>query len=75
VSYGLLFTEINRVVLDKKINEQIVIAAFPSLNYCYDKIITKMKIDKTMPVLLYLTETPPGETRGINGYKLRLPYV
>jgi hypothetical protein len=54
VSYGLLFTEINRVVLDDNINEQIVIAAFPSLNYCYDKMITKMGIDKTTPVLWHL---------------------
>jgi N-acyl-L-homoserine lactone synthetase len=54
VSYGLLFTEINRVIFDDKIKEQIVIAAFPSLNYCYDKMITKMGIDKTMPVLWHL---------------------
>lgn len=52
-SHGLLYTELNRVTLNKETNEEIIVCGFPSLHYCYDKIVSKLKIDTTKPVLWY----------------------
>ena len=51
---GLLFKELNRVMIDNNPEEEIVVSAFPTLNYCYDKMIHKIPLDPKKPVLWHL---------------------
>ena len=50
-SCGLVFKELNKIVLNNITKEEIIIAGFPSLNYCYDQIVAKSGIDINKPVL------------------------
>jgi N-acyl-L-homoserine lactone synthetase len=53
-SYGLVFSELNKIVLNKETNEVISVSAFPTLNYCYDKMVGNLGIDSREPVLWHL---------------------
>jgi N-acyl-L-homoserine lactone synthetase len=53
-SYGLLFSQLSRITLNEETHEEIVVSGFPSLNYCYDKMVKGMKIDTNVPVLWHL---------------------
>ena len=53
-SHGLLFSQINRIMLNPETKEEIIVSGFPCLNYCYDKMVKGMKIDANAPVLWHL---------------------
>jgi N-acyl-L-homoserine lactone synthetase len=53
-SYGLVFSELNKIVLNSDTNEVISVSAFPTLNYCYDKMVRNLGLDTRQPVLWHL---------------------